>query len=453
MRSAPRAWAVAGLAAAILAAGCGERPRPGRAAAAEARQPAEGAMCREHGVVEALCARCNPALAAVFRAKGDWCAEHGQALSICPVHHPERHGRPERPVVSDEAPAEGLRVRFKTPELARQVGLRIVPAVRGPAVDAIEAPAHVVHDATRVALVRAAAAGVVRSVRADLGAPVAAGARLAEIDSAEVGAEASALQAASARIDVAQAALDRARRLRDAGVAPEREVLAAQGSLAEAQAQAAAARAALGVAGSDGTAGGRFWATAPIRGRVTRRDAAPGRVVGAGDPLFEIVDTSVMWAEVDVPEARAAEVAPGQRAVLRLRGITGPPLAGEIFWVAPEIDPHSRAARVRVALANTDGRLRANQLAEARIEGAPADESTLVPAAAVQRVGGVAFVFVRLAEDRYEVRRVRLGPRDGDRLAVAGAVAAGDDVVTEGSFLLKTETLRGSIGAGCCAVE
>jgi cobalt-zinc-cadmium efflux system membrane fusion protein len=232
-----------------------------------------------------------------------------------------------------------------------------------------------------------------------------------------------------------------------------RVVLAAGGELAEAEARAAAARAALGVVGSDGAAAGRFPAVSPIRGQVTRREAAPGRVVAAGDVLFEVVDTSVMWAEIDVPEARAAGVAAGRRAVLRLRGAEGPELEGAIAWVAPEIDPHSRSVRSRVILANPDGRLRANQYAEARIEGAPRGESTLVPASAVQRVGPVAFVFVRLAEDRYEVRRVRLGPRDGERLAVGGALREGDEVVTAGSFLLKTETLRGSIGAGCCAVE
>jgi membrane fusion protein, heavy metal efflux system len=36
---------------------------------------------------------------------------------------------------------------------------------------------------------------------------------------------------------------------------------------------------------------------------------------------------------------------------------------------------------------------------------------------------------------------------------VSGRVVPGDDVATVGSFLLKTETLKGSIGAGCCDVE
>jgi cobalt-zinc-cadmium efflux system membrane fusion protein len=45
-------------------------------------------MCAEHGVPEALCTKCNPALANVFKAKGDWCEEHSFPESFCPICHP-----------------------------------------------------------------------------------------------------------------------------------------------------------------------------------------------------------------------------------------------------------------------------------------------------------------------------------------------------------------------------
>lgn len=43
----------------------------------------------EHGVTKRLCARCNPKLAAVYKAKGDWCAEHTRPESQCVLCHPE----------------------------------------------------------------------------------------------------------------------------------------------------------------------------------------------------------------------------------------------------------------------------------------------------------------------------------------------------------------------------
>lgn len=43
----------------------------------------------EHGVTTALCARCNPALAAAFKAKNDWCVEHERPESQCVICNPE----------------------------------------------------------------------------------------------------------------------------------------------------------------------------------------------------------------------------------------------------------------------------------------------------------------------------------------------------------------------------
>lgn len=43
----------------------------------------------QHGVAKTLCTRCNPKLAAVFKAKGDWCGEHERPESQCVLCHPE----------------------------------------------------------------------------------------------------------------------------------------------------------------------------------------------------------------------------------------------------------------------------------------------------------------------------------------------------------------------------
>ena len=40
-------------------------------------------MCSEHGVPEALCSRCNPALIVGFKAENDWCAGHAVPESQC----------------------------------------------------------------------------------------------------------------------------------------------------------------------------------------------------------------------------------------------------------------------------------------------------------------------------------------------------------------------------------
>ena len=54
----------------------------------QAANPKE-AKCEPHGVAKKLCARCNPKLASVYKAKGDWCEEHQRPESQCVICHPE----------------------------------------------------------------------------------------------------------------------------------------------------------------------------------------------------------------------------------------------------------------------------------------------------------------------------------------------------------------------------
>jgi membrane fusion protein, heavy metal efflux system len=124
-----------------------------------------------------------------------------------------------------------------------------------------------------------------------------------------------------------------------------------------------------------------------------------------------------------------------------------------IDYVAPEVDATTRTAKARVALKNPDGVLRANMFARAEIALAQAKPTVMIPQPAVQRAKGIALVFVQLAPDQYEARRVKLGLAQGEMIEIVEGVKPGETVATRGSFLLKTETLKGAIGAGCCDVE
>src|SRR5213594_2796022 len=96
-----RAWLAAIMVLALICPACREQSPASKvpsaqsaagSAAAPAPVPAGGRGLG--GVLEAVCTKCNPALIAVFKAKGDWCEEHGFPESFCPICHPERGGRP-----------------------------------------------------------------------------------------------------------------------------------------------------------------------------------------------------------------------------------------------------------------------------------------------------------------------------------------------------------------------
>lgn len=438
-----------------LAAAAGCESEGGAPAAAEsAGHVAEGAMCPEHGVLEAVCTKCNPKLIPVFQAKGDWCAEHGFPESFCPICHPERGGRPAADVSAGGAPAHGTKVRFRTEEAATLAGIETEPAAVRPGGARLEAVATVVYDATRFAEVNARSPGVIQRLAVELGAVVERGDVLATIESAAVGADRSQLRAAAAAVEVAEVAYERERALEESGISAERDVLAARREWEEAKAKLAAAKAALGMVGTGAGQGrGSYALRAPLSGTVIARHATVGHMVGTDEVLFEIADTSAMWVEIRVPEDELSRVRPGQKATVVLDALPERRFSGQIDYLAPEVDQTTRTALARVRLDNPDGALRANLYGRALIELGEAKPTVMVPRAAVQRAAGEAVVFVRIADDAFETRRVKVGLSEGDRVEILEGVEAGEPVATTGSFLLKTETLKGSIGAGCCDVE
>jgi cobalt-zinc-cadmium efflux system membrane fusion protein len=141
--------------------------------------------------------------------------------------------------------------------------------------------------------------------------------------------------------------------------------------------------------------------------------------------------------------------------VITLSALEGREFRGTITYIAPVVDPQTRTAQARVRLDNPDGLLRANMYGEARIFIGQSAAVAEVPRDAVQRAMSVNLVFVRLARNEFEARRVELGQRSGSGKTVqlVSGVQPGEEIVVAGSFFLKTETLGDAIGAGCCEVE
>jgi cobalt-zinc-cadmium efflux system membrane fusion protein len=418
-----------------------------------AAAPVAADMCAEHGVLEAICTKCHPKLIAVFQSRGDYCEAHGLPMSVCPVHFPERGGRPPGDASIDEAPADGTRIRFKSLETARRSGLEFVEAVAGSGTSGIAAPAVIVVDASRMAQINAPASGVVRRLLVSSGSVVGVGTPLAEIASAEVGVARSNLQAAAARARAAEAAYGRAKELHDRGYAPIRDVQTAEQEWETAQGEVQAASTALAMMGASEGSAGTYVLRSPIRGTVITTAGSVGSLVDIDKSLFVIVDASTLWADIDIPEREAHRVTKGQRVVLSLDGLAGREFHARVHSISPVIDPHTRSARARALITTKDAALRVNMFARATVFTNTSRTAVLVPRAAVQEAKGVRLVFIRMSEDRFETRRVDAAPADGEMVAIHSGVKPGEPVVTTGSFLLKTETLKGSIGTGCCEVD
>lgn len=440
----------------LVVPGCSDKEATTASATAEVKKEArEAEICGEHGVLESLCTKCNPKLAPIFQSKGDWCAEHGFPESVCPLCHPERGGKPTMDVTVDDAPADGTRVVLRGKDTARLAGIETMEALPSRGRAEIIAPVVISYDAARVARVGARAPGTVKRVSVDIGTWVRAGALLAEVESAVVSIEQSRMAATLSRVRTAEANYHREAALEAKGISARKEVLAAQQSLREATAELESLQASLRGVGADNGSSGTYSVKAAVSGVITQRTVSADQYVDFQTPLFEIVDTSSLWAEVALPEAELGAVKAGTPVVITLDGLGGREFRGTIAHIAPIVDTPTRTVKGRVRLGNPDGLLRANMYGQARIPVGGPRSSSAVPRGAIQRAKSVRLVFVRLGPGEYEARRVQVASShgSGDLLEIASGVQAGEEIVVAGSFFLKTETLKDSIGAGCCEVD
>jgi cobalt-zinc-cadmium efflux system membrane fusion protein len=160
-----------------------------------------------------------------------------------------------------------------------------------------------------------------------------------------------------------------------------------------------------------------------------------------------------MWLWIDVYESDIASVATGQPVTFTISGTSkadAPTFSGKVTWVGTEVDQTTRTTRVRAELENANGRLRAHQFGQAEIVIGPEHDAVLVPRDAVQRRDRDHLVFVPQADGVYRPQRVVTRPTNRrDVLEVALGLKGGERVVTTGAFLLKTETMKDALGAGC----
>jgi cobalt-zinc-cadmium efflux system membrane fusion protein len=430
-------------------------------------------FCEGHGVPEALCTRCDPDVIPAFQAVGDWCAGHEIPESQCEICSPpamkEEAVDIER-VPDDEIPrsarapsvlceTEKLRIRLRSPEVARNAGLGVAVVEERSIRRVIDAHVEIAHDENRLARVGARVPGIIREVGRDLGESVEAGQTIAVIDSAELGTtkadhlQAIALQALWKRNR------DRERALLEKGIATEQDAHEAETRYEEHRIAVERTAQGLRHLGLDdeeirevarsGNTSSLLPLHAPRSGVVLERSAVIGQVVDPTDTLFVLADPAHMWAMLDIYETDLGRVAVGQDVVIRIDGLDGETYPGRITWVGTSVDPRTRTIPARAEMENPDGLLRANMFGEGEIQ-VGAGDVVAVPREAVQWEGCCNVVFLRRSETLYEPRKVRLGYSTRTVYEVLDGLVPGDRVVTDGAFLLKTEILKESIGAGCC---
>ncbi|HUG71591.1 MAG TPA: efflux RND transporter periplasmic adaptor subunit [Pirellulaceae bacterium] len=197
----------------------------------------------------------------------------------------------------------------------------------------------------------------------------------------------------------------------------------------------------------------------PMSGTVLKRNVQEGQYVGEGDLLFEVADLTELWLFADVYEDELALVEIGQTAQLTVRSYPGDTFAGQVAFIDPMLMSESRTIRVRINVANPDGRLKPGMFARAQLRyELPA--LLAVPENAVLWSGRRSVSIVAMSDGVFQPREVKIGQRwlysdtTLDRPAgklefgsgqqryheVLEGLRLGEQVVTSGAFLLSAES-------------
>jgi Cu(I)/Ag(I) efflux system membrane fusion protein len=241
-----------------------------------------------------------------------------------------------------------------------------------------------------------------------------------------------------------------------------------------------------------GEATDRFVIKAPIGGVVVMKKVQEGDYVTTGEPLFRIVDLNELWAYLDAYESDLPWLRYGQEVALTVNARPGDAFAGKIAFIEPEVDRQTRTARVRVNVANPEGRLKPGMFVRGAVSSRltangrvyepdlsgkwispmhpeivkdgpgqcdvcgmdliPAEDlgyaavdaplaPITVPTSAVLRTGKRAVVYVERPQAErptFDGREIVLGPRAGDTFIVAEGLETGERVVTNGAFKIDS---------------
>ncbi|WHZ26869.1 MAG: hypothetical protein OJF51_001665 [Nitrospira sp.] len=186
---------------------------------------------------------------------------------------------------------------------------------------------------------------------------------------------------------------------------------------------------------------------APFRGEVIDRKATIGEVVDPNKMLFTVADLSTVWVRADFPEQQAGRLKTGLIVEVRVSAYPDTTFRGVITYVGAVIEPSTRTIMARADVPNPDGRLRPEMFADVLLV---TDEQSVlsVPRAAVQQMGNRQVAFVVQGPRRFEPREVTFVQTATDYVQVITGLIAGDEVVTQGSYALKSEMLRGQMPTG-----
>jgi RND family efflux transporter MFP subunit len=270
--------------------------------------------------------------------------------------------------------------------------------------------------------------GYLKKLYVDEGDAVREGQPMADIDAPDV---LQAYNQAKADDDLQQKTKDRYEQLLQGRVVSQQEY-------DDVAAKAEEARARLQNAAADMT---YTHIVAPFAGHVARRFNYPGDLITRAtrtkspQPIFIVVDESVLRVALDVPQVDVALVRVGSPARIRVDAFADRVFDGRVTRIDDLMNEDTKTRRVLIDIANADGKLHAGMFATADLVLQHEDHALILPREAVRGEEDAPFVFVVKDETARRVP-VKVGLNTITDVEIVSGLSAEDAVVLQGGSSL-----------------
>lgn len=176
-------------------------------------------------------------------------------------------------------------------------------------------------------------------------------------------------------------------------------------------------------------------------GVITKRKVSVGDYLGQGGVLFDLQNLNSLWAEFDVYEKDLELIKIGEEISFTTPALKGKTFTSKIVFIDPLINPSTRTAAVRLEVPNTNNLLKPDMFITGTLHGRKVEvpKQLYIPKSAVLWTGERSVVYVKLPGTdipSFEYREILLGNSSGNQYEVLDGLALGDEVVTNGAFVI-----------------
>ena len=178
--------------------------------------------------------------------------------------------------------------------------------------------------------------------------------------------------------------------------------------------------------------------TAPISGYVSVCNVSIGQLVGAGTPIYEIKNASLLDVEINVTDSIIPSIYVGTKASISVSSANLKNIDGYVTMIDPIKDEMTGLYKVKVSIDNSENSANVGMVADVKLTTASLEDIIKIPSAALINAKGSYYVYVTDGKTAKKTP-VITGVSDGVYTQIVSGISEGDKVVIDGKDFLSEQ--------------